>query len=49
MHVVLEFCRFLRMRKKWWLLPTVIVMLVMGGVLVLTEGSALAPLMYTIF
>jgi hypothetical protein len=40
---------FLRVRKKWWLLPIVIVLLVVGALLVFAQGSALAPFIYTIF
>jgi competence protein ComGC len=40
---------FLKVRKKWWLLPILIVLLVVGGLLVLAQGSVLAPLVYTIF
>lgn len=44
-----EFWRFLRIRKKYWLLPILIVMLVLGGLLVLVQGSAVAPFIYTLF
>jgi hypothetical protein len=44
-----ELWEFLRVRKKWWLLPIVIVMLVVGALLVFAQGSALAPFIYTIF
>jgi hypothetical protein len=40
---------FLRVRKKWWLLPVVLVLLLVGGLLVLAQGSVLAPLAYPIF
>jgi hypothetical protein len=40
---------FLRVRKKLWLLPMIIVMLLMGVLLVLAQGSVLAPFIYTIF
>lgn len=40
---------FLKMRKKWWLLPVLLVLLLVGALLVLAEGSALAPLIYPIF
>lgn len=46
---VREFWMFLKVRKKWWLLPIVFVMLFVGMALVLAEGSALAPFIYTIF
>ena len=44
-----EFLVFLRVRKKFWLLPVVIVMLLVGGLLVLAQGSAVAPFIYTLF
>lgn len=44
-----EFWAFLRVRKKWWLGPILIIMLMLSLVLVLTEGSALAPFIYTLF
>jgi hypothetical protein len=39
----------MRVRKKFWLLPTLILMVVFGGLVVLTKGSALAPFIYTLF
>jgi hypothetical protein len=44
-----EFWSFLRIRKKWWLLPIVVILLALGTLIVLTEGSALAPLIYALF
>jgi hypothetical protein len=44
-----EFWGFLKVRKKWWLLPIIIVMVFVGSLLVLAQGSALAPFIYTIF
>jgi hypothetical protein len=49
MAMVNEMWRFLRTRKKFWLLPILIVMLVFGGLLVFTQGSAIAPFIYTLF
>jgi hypothetical protein len=49
MGFVKELWAFLRERKKFWLLPIIIVMLLIGGLLVLAQGSALAPFIYTIF
>jgi len=46
---VLEFWMFMRERKKFWLLPIVLVMLLFGGLMVLTQGTALAPFIYTLF
>ncbi|MDA9040414.1 DUF5989 family protein [Gammaproteobacteria bacterium] len=40
---------FFKIRKKYWLLPTVIVLMVFGTLIVLTQGSAIAPFIYTIF
>ena len=44
-----EFFAFLSVRKKWWLLPIIVVMLLIGTLLVFSQGSALAPFIYTIF
>ena len=44
-----EFWGFVRMRKKYWLLPVLIVMTNFGALLVLTKGSAVAPFIYTLF
>jgi hypothetical protein len=44
-----ELWAFMRERKKLWLLPILIVLVVVGGLLVLAQGSALAPFIYTIF
>ena len=44
-----EFWLFLRARKKFWLLPIFLVMIVFGGLVVLSQGSAVAPFIYTIF
>jgi hypothetical protein len=44
-----EFWAFMRVRKKWWLLPIILVMLLVGSLLVFAQGSALAPFIYTIF
>jgi len=40
---------FLRVRKKYWLLPILVMMVIFGGLLILTKGSAIAPFIYTIF
>lgn len=47
--ILREFWSFLRVRKKWWLAPIVILLLTLGLILVLTEGSALAPFIYSFF
>lgn len=44
-----ELTEFLLARKKYWLIPVVLVMLVFGGLVVLSQGSAIAPFIYTIF
>ncbi len=49
MSFISEFWAFLRARKKFWLLPILIMMAVFGGLVVLTKGSAVAPFIYTIF
>ena len=47
--IVSELWLFMKVRKKWWLLPIVIVLLLVGVLLVFAQGSALAPFIYTIF
>ena len=49
MEFVSELWRFMRVRKKFWLLPILIMMVVLGGLVVLTKGSAIAPFIYTLF
>lgn len=49
MSFVAELWEFLRARKKFWLMPIVIMMLIFGGLVVLTKGSAVAPFIYTLF
>ena len=44
-----ELWAFMRVRKKWWLLPLVLTMLLVGLLIAVTQGSALAPFIYTIF
>ena len=46
---VLELWAFMRERKKFWLLPIVVGLLLFGGLIVLTQGSAVAPFIYTLF
>jgi hypothetical protein len=46
---LIELWQFLRERKKFWLLPILIMMVVFGGLIVLTQGSAVAPFIYTLF
>ena len=49
MDTLLEFFRFLRKRKKLWLTPIIIVMVVLGGLLIFAQGSVIAPFIYTLF
>jgi hypothetical protein len=49
MNLVMELWRFMRVRKKFWLLPILLVMLLLGGLLILAKGSAIAPFIYTLF
>ena len=49
MEFIAELWRFMRVRKKFWLLPILVMMVVFGGLVVLTKGSAIAPFIYTIF
>jgi len=47
--LIAELWRFMRVRKKFWMLPIFVVMLVLGGLLLLAKGSAIAPFIYAIF
>ena len=49
MELLGQLWRLMRVRKKYWLVPIVLVMLVLGGLLVLAKGSAIAPFIYTLF
>lgn len=44
-----EFWKFLRFRKKYWLYPIILMMLIFGALLMLVQGTALAPFIYTLF
>lgn len=44
-----ELWQFLKVRKKIWLLPVIVILLLLGGLIVFVQGSALAPLIYTVF
>jgi hypothetical protein len=48
-ELLAELWAFMRERKKFWLLPIVLVLLGLGGLMVLTQGSAVAPFIYTLF
>ncbi len=49
MDFLKELWQFMRVRKKFWLMPILLMMLLLGGLVVLTQGSAVAPFIYTIF
>jgi len=49
MGFIKEFWEFLKVRKKYWLLPIIIALVIFGGLIVLTQGSAVAPFIYAIF
>ena len=49
MDFLIEFWEFLKVRKKYWLLPIFLVLVLFGGLIVLSQGSAIAPFIYTIF
>lgn len=49
MSFIAELWDFLRVRKKFWLLPILFMMVILGGLIVLTQGSAIAPFIYTVF
>ncbi|MCR9136053.1 MAG: DUF5989 family protein [Alphaproteobacteria bacterium] len=49
MEFLRELFTFMRKRKKYWLMPIVLIMLLFGGLIVLSQGSAIAPFIYTIF
>lgn len=49
MDFVVELWRFMRVRKKFWLLPILLMMVVFGGLVVVTKGSVIAPFIYTLF
>ncbi len=49
LSILSELWDFLKIRKKWWLLPIIIFLILLGGLIILTQGSALAPFIYAIF
>lgn len=49
MSFIREIWMFMRVRKKFWMLPIILVMILLGGLLVLAQGSAVAPFIYTLF
>lgn len=49
LSIFAELWRFLKYRKKWWLLPIIVLIALLGLILVFAQGSALAPFIYTVF
>ena len=49
LSIAVEFWQYLKVRKKYWLAPIVFMLLLMGALIILTEGSALAPFIYALF
>ncbi len=49
MSILIELWNFMRMRKRYWLAPIVFMLLVFGGLIILSQGSAVAPFIYTLF
>jgi hypothetical protein len=49
LSIAAELWAFMRVRKKFWLVPIIVMMAVFGGLVVLTKGSAIAPFIYTLF
>jgi len=49
LDILNEFWEFLKVRKKWWLAPIVVVLILLSSLIVLTQSSAVAPFIYTLF
>ncbi len=49
LSLIRELAAYMSARKKWWLLPTITILLIVGGLLVLAQGTAVAPFIYTVF
>ena len=49
MNFFIEIARFIMIRKKFWMVPILLVLIVFGGLIILSQGSAVAPFIYTIF
>ena len=49
MELLMDLIGFLKVRKKFWLLPIILVLALFGGLIILSQGSAVAPFIYTIF
>ena len=49
LSILKEFWEFVKERKKWWLLPIIVFLVLLGGLIFVSQGSAIAPFIYTIF
>jgi hypothetical protein len=49
MNFIIEIINFLKVRKKWWLIPIIFFSLIFGSIIVVSQGSSVAPLIYTLF
>lgn len=49
MNILMEFIEFIKVRKKYWLLPIILILLLLGALIIFTESSAIAPFIYTLF
>ena len=47
--IIKELWAYMGARKKWWLMPVIVVLVLFGGLLILAQGSAVAPFIYTVF
>lgn len=49
MNFIIEIIKFVSVRKKFWLLPIIIILIIFGGLLILSQGTVFAPFIYTVF
>jgi hypothetical protein len=49
LSILIEFWQFLKVRKKWWLTPIIVFLILLGALIVLTQGTAIAPFIYPLF
>ena len=49
LSLIKELAAYMSARRKWWLLPVIVILLIVGGLMVLVQGSAIAPFIYTVF
>lgn len=49
LSIIAEFWSYMKEKKKWWLAPIIIILVLLGALIILTEGSAIAPFIYTLF